>query len=41
VGRDRIRQFGTHGSSGNSTGPHLHLELLWQGRHVDPLLVLP
>ena len=31
----------TLGSSGTSTGPHLHLEIRWQGRHVDPRQVLP
>ena len=27
----------TVGSSGNSTGPHLHLELMIDGKYVDPL----
>jgi murein DD-endopeptidase MepM/ murein hydrolase activator NlpD len=31
----------TLGSSGTSTGLHLHLAILWQGQHVDPLQVLP
>jgi murein DD-endopeptidase MepM/ murein hydrolase activator NlpD len=39
VGRGQA--IGTLGSSGNSTGRHRHLAILWQGRHVDPLQVLP
>ncbi len=30
--------IGTVGSSGNSTGPHLHLEVLVDGEPIDPLL---
>jgi murein DD-endopeptidase MepM/ murein hydrolase activator NlpD len=33
--------IGWEGSTGNSTGPHLHFELVIQGRYVDPLLYLP
>jgi murein DD-endopeptidase MepM/ murein hydrolase activator NlpD len=27
------------GSTGNSTGPHLHLELWIDGKYVDPLQI--
>jgi murein DD-endopeptidase MepM/ murein hydrolase activator NlpD len=33
--------IGWEGSTGNSTGPHLHFELVIQGRYVDPLLYRP
>lgn len=29
--------IGTVGSSGNTTGPHLHLEIKWAGKYLDPL----
>jgi len=29
------------GASGNATGPHLHLEIAFNGRKLDPLLLLP
>lgn len=33
--------IGTLGSTGSSTGPHLHLEIRRDGRALDPLEVLP
>jgi murein DD-endopeptidase MepM/ murein hydrolase activator NlpD len=33
--------LGTIGMTGNTTGPHLHLEIYGSGEPVDPLLVLP
>jgi len=33
-------QLGLMGSSGRATGPHLHLELRFQGNTVDPWPVL-
>ena len=35
------QQVGTVGSSGWSTGPHLHFEIWYQNLPVDPLLPLP
>ena len=29
--------LGEVGSTGRSTGPHLHYEVLFQGRNVDPM----
>lgn len=32
---------GTHGAGPMTTGPHLHFELIQDGTHVDPRVVLP
>ena len=40
---DRLRagqEFAKVGSSGRSTGPHLHVEVILNGEHVDPETVL-
>lgn len=38
---DRGDALGTVGSSGRTTGPHLHFEILVNGRQVDPMDFLP
>ena len=35
------QQIGSVGNTGNSTGPHLHFELRYQGVPRDPLSYLP
>lgn len=34
------KEIGKLGSTGHSTGPHLHLEILLKGIHINPLTVL-
>ncbi|MGN6496385.1 MAG: M23 family metallopeptidase [Tsuneonella sp.] len=41
---DVVRQgqvLGYIGMTGRATGPHLHWSLMWRGKRLDPLLVLP
>jgi murein DD-endopeptidase MepM/ murein hydrolase activator NlpD len=35
------QQIGTLGNTGNSTGPHLHFEIRWQGGARNPYNFLP
>lgn len=32
---------GLIGATGNATGPHLHLEIIYHNKKLDPLLYLP
>ena len=36
----RGHRLGTVGSTGRSTGPHLHFGIRWQGARIDPALLL-
>jgi Membrane proteins related to metalloendopeptidases len=33
--------IGLSGRSGKTTGPHIHYEVLKDGKHIDPVLTLP
>lgn len=33
--------LGEIGLTGNTSGPHTHLEITYQGKHIDPLTILP
>ena len=35
------QRLGAVGSTGRSTGPHLHWSVMWRGNRLDPLLFLP
>lgn len=39
VGRGAV--IGAVGATGNATGPHLHFEISWAGRPIDPVPLLP
>ena len=34
------QEIGEVGNTGNTTGPHLHFEIMYQNRYVDPQLIL-
>jgi len=33
--------IGLSGRTGKTTGPHIHYEVLKDGKHIDPVLTLP
>lgn len=38
---DQGQQIGTCGQTGSATGPHLHFEIKFDGKSVDPLALYP
>jgi murein DD-endopeptidase MepM/ murein hydrolase activator NlpD len=38
---ERGAVIGAVGATGNATGPHLHFEISWAGRPMDPVPLLP
>lgn len=37
----RGQRLGRVGSTGRSTGPHLHLQVTWRGEPIDPVALYP